>query len=160
MKKIAHHLILVTGKSYKSCRKQVENYFARTELVRYDRIEIDDEASLAGSHQNFEECLNQAIAKNRKILERLIKDLEDTGVKTTSDLLKLNQGYPSKVLHIATHFLDGFIGIDSVFYTLIDDSHWMSVQTQQAIADAPDVFWLIPVDAFSETPEKASLIHK
>jgi hypothetical protein len=159
MKKIAHHLMLVTGESHKSCRKQVKNYFARTELVRYDRIEIDDKACLAGSHQNFARCLDEAIAKNKNILEGLIKDLENTGVKTTGDLLKLKQGYPSKVLHIATHFLDGFIGIDSSFYNLIDDSHWLPERTRQAIAEAPDDFWLIQVDGFSETPEKAALIR-
>jgi len=159
MKKIAHHLILVAGESHKSCRKQVKNYFARTELVRYDRIEIDDKASLAGSHPTFTICLDEAVTKNRMILESLIKDLEGIGVKNTKDLLKLKQGYQSKVLHIATHFIDGFIGTDSVFYNLIDDSHWLSEKTRQDIANTPDAFWLIPVDGFSETPEKVALIH-
>lgn len=160
MKKIAHHLVLVAGESHKSCRKQVKNYFARTELVRYDRIEIDDDASIVGSDQDFNKYLTEAVSRNRQILGGLIKDLEGTGVKTIVDLLDLKQGYPSKVLHIATHFLDGFIGIDSVFYNLIDDSHWLPEQTHQAIVDAPDGFWLIPVNGFSETPETAALIHK
>ena len=159
MKKIAHHLMLAAGESYKSCRKQVKNYFARTELVRYDRIEIEDKASLVGTHKDFGPCLDQAVAKNRKTLEGLVKDLENTGVKTTGDLLNLHQGYPSKVLHIATHFLDGFIGTDSSFYNLIDDSHWLPEKTRQAIGTTPENYWLIQVDGFSETPEKAALIH-
>lgn len=151
--------MLLEGESHESCRKQVENYFSRTELVRYDRIEIDDKGSIPGTHPDFNNRINDAISKNRTILKGLIKDLESAGVKTTSDLLNLKQGYPSKVLHIATHFLDGFIGTDSVFYNLVDDSHWLPEKTRQSLATAPDTYWLIPVEGFSETPEKAALIH-
>jgi hypothetical protein len=159
MQIIAHHEMLVAGDSFESCRKQVMDYFARTELVRYDRVTIDDKGSRPGGHLDFSRCVTEAIQKNRRILEGLADDLKDTGVHTTTDLLTLPQGYPSKVLHILTHFLDGFIGIDSVFFNLIDDSHWLPEQTQQAISAAPDGYWLIPVDGFSDTPEKASLIH-
>ncbi len=160
MKKIARHLMLAAGDSHAGCRTQVEVYFARTELVRYDRITIDDRQSLAGSHRDFTRCLTEAIGKNRQTLAGLINDLENTGAATIADLLQLAQGYPSKVLHIATHFLDGFIGIDSAFYNLIDDSHWLPEKTRQMIASAPDGYWLIPVDGFSETPERAALIHR
>ena len=152
--------MLVAGDSFQSCRKQVEDFFARTQLVRYDRVAIDDHGSRQGSHQEFGSCATKAIQKNRRILEGLADDLKNAGALTTADLLNLPQGYPSKVLHILTHFLDGFIGIDSVFYNLIDDSHWLPEQTQQAISVAPDGYWLIPVDCFSDTPEKVSLIHQ
>lgn len=159
MQIIARHEMLVAGDSLEHCRKQVADFFARTQLVRYDRITIDDRGAKPGSHQDFSRCVSEAIQKNRSILKGLAEDLKDAGVQTTTDLLTLSQGYPSKVLHILTHFLDGFIGIDSVFYSLIDDSHWLPEQTQQAISTAPDGYWLIPVDCFSDTPEKASLIH-
>jgi hypothetical protein len=159
MQIIARHEILVAGDSFESCRKQVVDFFARTQLVRYDRVTIDDGGSRPGSHQDFGKCVTGAIQKNRNILEGLSDDLKDAGVQTTADLLTLPQGYPSKVLHILTHFLDGFIGIDSIFYNLIDDSHWLPEQTRQAISAAPDGYWLIPVDCFSDTPEKAALIH-
>jgi hypothetical protein len=159
MQIIAHHEMLVAGDSLESCRKQVVDYFARTQLVRYDRVTIDDSGSRRGSHQDFSRCVTEAIRKNRHILEGLADELKDAGGQTTAHLLNLPQGYPSKVLHILTHFLDGFIGIDSVFYNLIDDSHWLPQQTQQAISAKPDGYWLIPVDGFSDTPEKAALIH-
>lgn len=151
--------MLVEGDSFEHCRKQVADFFTHTELVRYDHVTIDDSRSRPGSHQDFNRCVTEVIRKNRRILEGLADDLKDAGVQTTTDLLTLPQGYPSKVLHILTHFLDGFIGVDSVFYNLIDDSHWLPEHTQQAISAAPDRYWLIPVDGFSDTPEKASLIH-
>lgn len=160
MKKIAHHLMLVAGPSHSSCRKQVKTYFARTELVRYDQIEIDEAATLSAVHRDFDGALADGLNQNRRILEGLIRDLQDTGIAAATDLLKIRQGYQSKVLHIATHFLDGFIGIDSFFYNLIDDSHWLPEQTQQAIAADPEEYWLIPVNGFSESPEKAALIHQ
>ena len=160
MKIIARHKILVAGESYQSCRDQVVDFFDRTQLVRYDRVRINKKESSPGSHHDFSRCVAEAIQNNRHILAGLVKDLENTGVKTTTDLLNLQQGYPSKVLHILTHFLDGFIGIDTIFYNLIDDSHWLPEQTQKAIAEASAGYWLIAVDCSSDTPEKASLIRQ
>jgi hypothetical protein len=160
MKIIARHKMLVSGNSYQSCRNQVVDFFDRTQLVRYDRVRINKKESRPGSHQDFNRCVAEAIQNNRHILAGLIKDLENTGITTTADLLTMPQGYPSKVLHILTHFLDGFIGIDTIFYNLIDDSHWLPEQTQKAIAEAPDGYWLISVDCSSDTPEKASLIRQ
>ena len=160
MKIIARHKILVAGDSYQSCRNQVVDFFDRTQLVRYDRVRINKKESSPGNHQDFSSCVAEAIQNNRHILAGLIKDLENTGVKTTADLLTMPQGYPSKVLHILTHFLDGFIGIDTIFYNLIDDSHWLPEHTQKAMAEAPGGYWLIAVDCSSDTPEKASLIRQ
>ena len=159
MKCIAHHLMLASGETQAGCRKQVEDYFARTELVRYEKVIIDDKATLSGSHSEFSRTLDDAIARNRRVLAGLIKDLEAIGVRSVSDLVHLEQGYPSKVLHIAAHLLDGFIGTDSVFYNLVDDSHWLPEQTRHAILASPDNYWLIPVDGFSLYPEKAGLIR-
>jgi hypothetical protein len=160
MQIIAHHHMLVAGNSYESCRKQVMDFLNRTQLVCYDLISIDEREVKSGTHPDFEACTAEAVQKNRHILEGLIKDLENTGVRKTSDLLNLQQGYPSKVLHITAHFLDGFIGIDSIFYNLIDDSHWLPEPTRQAILAQPDGYWLIPVDCFSDTPDKAGLIQQ
>ena len=160
MKILAHHEMLVAGESYEGCRKQVIDFFKRTQLVRYDLFSIDERGAKPGSHPAFDACMTEAVQKNRRILEGLVKDLENTGTSKTSDLLNLPQGYPSKVLHIVTHFLDGFIGIDSIFYNLIDDSHWIPEQTRKAISAHPDGYWLIPVDCFADAADKAALIHK
>jgi hypothetical protein len=160
MKIIAHHQILVAGDSYQNCKRQVEDFFQRTQLVRYDRVEIDDKGAIPGSNKKFGIWIKEAVRKNRQILQELVQELENTGVKSTPDLLDMPQGYPSKVLHILTHFLDGFIGTDSAFYNLIDDSHWLMESTEQSIKSAPGGYWLIPIDCYSASPEKASLIHQ
>ncbi len=50
------------------------------------------------------------------------------------------QGYKSKMLHVITHFLDGFFGIDTFFYNLEEDSHWVSEELQKKIAEAPTYY--------------------
>jgi hypothetical protein len=57
----------------------------------------------------------------------------------------LQQGYVTKVLHTLTHLLDGFIGIDSVFYNLVEDSHWASEGLLKALQDTAGEYWLVPV---------------
>ncbi len=158
MKHIASHNVLVTGKSFSACRRQVANFFERTMLVRYDQVSIKDEASIPATSPDFIQHMNKGIEENRRIIKKLIHDLELTGLKTTSDLLQLEHGYPSKVLHIITHFLDGFIGIDSTFYNLINDSHWVPQKTLTEISATPEQFWMIHLDGFSATPDTAGLI--
>jgi hypothetical protein len=60
-------------------------------------------------------------------------------------LLTLKQGYATKILHTLTHLLDGFIGIDSAFYNLVEDSHWVSGELAEAIRVAGAEYWLVPV---------------
>ncbi len=159
MKHIASHRILVSGESFAACKKQVADFFDRTLLVRYDQVTIKDEACTPGVSPSFLQQIEKGIEENRAIISKLINDLEATGMKSTTDLLQLEHGYPSKVLHIITHFLDGFIGIDTVFYNLVDDSHWMLEKTLRDITTTPDHFWLIHLDGYSATPDTAGLIQ-
>ena len=117
MELLARHMVLTEGKSPEVCRAQVVNYFERTSLVRYDNIVID-EAILSGSDPKFGEELDLGLKRNRQTLKKFIEELGATGFEKRDDLMGLSQGYHSKVLHIIAHFLDGFIGIDSVFYNL------------------------------------------
>jgi len=41
--------------------------------------------------------------------------------------------------------LDGFIGIDSVFYNLAEDSHWLSAPLRKTIEQHPEHYWLVPL---------------
>ncbi len=160
MKQIADHYVLVSGSSFTNCSKQVTDFFERTLLVRYDHISIHKEECIPGNDPSFLSCIEDKIENNRKQLKKLIGDLEATGMHSASDLLNLEQGYPSKVLHIITHFLDGFIGIDTVFYNLLDDSHWLPEITLKAMYASPDNYWLIRLLGFSATPEKAALVQQ
>ena len=159
MKRLARHTLLAHGSTYEECKAQVLNFFEKTTLVQYDRVTIDEKNVLHGDHTRFPEQLDQCLQKNRAVLDKFITDLKSTGFSSFAELPNLEQGYPSKLLHIIAHFLDGFIGIDTVFYSLIDDSHWVSSQTREQMAADPGQYWLIPLDGYSMTPREAALLH-
>ncbi len=159
MFRIAQHRILVSGDSFESCSDQVHRFFDLTSLVIYDCIEVLPERSLSGLDAGFPAAVAGAVAENRKIVGSLLGDLQKTGCRTVSALSDLEQGYPSKVLHIIAHFLDGFVGIDSYFYNLPDDSHWLPAETAAAIDRQPERYWLVHIDCYSAEPEEAALLH-
>lgn len=159
MKLLAHHLILVSGEHYEDCRAKIDSFFEKTTLVQYDKISIDNEAVVNGDNDRFPERLKNGLERNQAVLAKFIDELKATGFEKRSDLPSVKQGYPSKVLHIIAHFLDGFIGIDTVFYNLIDDSHWLSSKTEEQLTSHPEKFWLVPLDCYSMTPREAVLLH-
>lgn len=159
MKLLARHSILVSGEHYEDCKAQIYGFFKKTSLVQYDKIAIDSSGAVSGDNDCFAEKLESSLKQNRRVLTGLVEELKVAGFEKRSDLPDLQQGYPSKVLHIIAHFLDGFIGIDSAFYNLIDDSHWVSPSTRELLADKPETFWLVPLDCYSMTPREATLLH-
>jgi len=158
MELLGTHVVLVEGDTSESCKNQVLNFFEQTSLVHYDRISVEDTVLSPGDPGFFKE-LEQGLEKNRKTLIRFIDELGNSGFRKKCDLIDLSQGYESKILHIIAHFLDGFIGIDSVFYNLIDDSHWLPDETRDRIQQQPDRFRLLSLKCFSLTPKEASLLH-
>lgn len=159
MKLISRHKILVAGTSYEHCSLQVQKFFDLTSLVIYDCVEADIEQSISGLDADFFPAIQRATSRNREIMRTLQVDLAAYGVVNIEDLLNIEQGYASKTLHILSHFLDGFVGIDSHFYNLIDDSHTLSETRQQEIEKAPENYWLIHINGYSATPEEAGLLH-
>jgi hypothetical protein len=159
MFRIAQHRILVSGDTFEACSDQVRKFFDLTSLVIYDCIEVLPDRSLSGLDAGFQAALAGVVAENRKIVSSLLADLQKTGCRTVTELSDLEQGYPSKVLHIIAHLLDGFIGIDSYFYNLPDDSHWLPAETAAAIDRQPERYWLIHIEGFSAAPEEAALLH-
>jgi hypothetical protein len=160
MQPISSHLVLVSAPSIEKGCAQVQDFFLNSLLVRYDKIEIQTEKCHEGSDKEFHVALRNGIAANRNILRGFVEEFKKTGFQTADDLVTVEHGYPSKILHILTHFLDGFIGIDSVFYNLIEDSHWISEETSKQIEDEPKNFWLIHLDCYSETPDKVALVQQ
>ena len=75
----------------------------------------------------------------------MLEHLREEGIDTLEQLLDLEQGYETKILHTLTHMLDGFIGIDSFFYNLIEDSHTVSRTLKNTISEFPNEHWLVPV---------------
>lgn len=158
MELLGRHVVLVEGDDSDICRTQVLNFFERTSLVHYDNIVVED-TILSGSDPDFAIELEDGLKKNRLTLSRFIDELASTGFEGKGDLIKLGQGYQSKILHIIAHFLDGFIGIDSVFYNLTEDSHWLSDTARKKIKRQPERFRLLFLQCYSLTPKEASLLH-
>lgn len=159
MKRIAQHKLLLLGDSYENCAQQVYKFFDLTSLVIYDCIEAIEDQSSSGLDADFFDRINGAEKKNHQTVQGLVDELSNAGIKETSDFHYLKQGYMSKTLHVLSHLLDGFIGIDSYFYNLIDDSHWLNEETAGDIRMKPNKYWLIHIDCFSATPEEVGLIR-
>jgi len=155
---LARHMVLSEGESPEACRNQVINFFERTSLVRYDNVVVDD-VILSATDPKFSEELDLGLKRNRQTLRKFVEELGATGFETRNDLMAVDQGYNSKVLHIIAHFLDGFVGIDSVFYNLVEDSHWLSGDTREQIEEEPERFNLLFLKCYSLTPKEAALLH-
>ncbi len=141
------HLFLTKGSNFEQCKKTVIYFFQNYQLVHYFHTNILDEESLCASDTNFWKTIEKAVLKNREILHELIIELKSEGIHTLQDLEHISEGYKSKMLHVITHFVDGFFGIDSYFYNLIEDSHWLSEKLRKKINTNPTRYWLIAAEA-------------
>ena len=159
MNNIAQHKILLSGASFKHCSDRAHSFFDRTTLVIYDTIQVVEEKSSSGLDDSFWQDLSQAEARNRALVNDLIDELKKSGLQSIDALLTTQQGYESKLLHILSHMLDGFIGIDSYFYNLIDDSHWLPEATATTIRQRAGEYWLLHLDCFASTTAEAGLLH-
>jgi len=145
------HLMLVDGPDFDTSRRRVERFFARTILVKYDSVQVVAEKSCNGADQQFWEKLDAGIAENRNLAADLLTELKETGLTELDKLTTLPQGYATKILHTMAHLLDGFFGVDSRFYNLNDDSHWLNDSQLAQIKQKPESYWLIHVEASSQT---------
>lgn len=143
------HEILVSGPDFATCKIRVQRFFERYMLVRYDTVRIDEQEAANAGQPIFFDRLERALAGNHEVLKELLEDLRLQGYTSLDDLQALPQGLASKTLHIASHLLDGFFGIDSHFYNLEDDSHWLTEKKRQQISRQPEAFWLLKVTASS-----------
>ena len=146
-KTIYHHELLVRGSGFEPSKKKVLLFFRKYQLVRYSEITINEGTSVSATNPKFLGRLEKTIRANHRILRGLIKELQVEGVMNLDDLNALPQGYKTKMLHVITHFLDGFFGIDTYFYNLVEDSHWVSEEMRRRIAENPSDFWLLSLDA-------------
>ena len=141
------HDLLVTGVDFAACEKRVRRFFATSQLVHYDFIEIDRELTCNGTDSRFTERLEQAVAENRRVLSELLTNLEHEGCRNLPDLLTLPQGFQSKMLHTVSHLLDGFFGIDSKLFDIDEISHWITGNRRNELEAKPDNCWLVKVKA-------------
>lgn len=139
------HSFLVRSGSAPLAGRHVERYLAGNQLITYADFLVRDEEILNGTDSNFARTLADGLAANDQFARRMLSHLKEEGVTSLDHLLDLQQGYATKILHTLTHLLDGFIGIDSVFYNLIEDSHRISAGLSKAMRSAPEEYWLVPV---------------
>ena len=139
------HDILSAGSDFKFCRERVKRFFDRTMLIRYDEVLVMEDESINGAEKNFRARIHEGLQANRKVVRELLENLKEEGFNTLLDLQCLEKGYLSKILHTVAHLQDGFIGIDTRFYNLEEDSHGVSRNLQQKIAAAPENYWILKV---------------
>ena len=139
------HYFLVHSRSEELAGRHVERYLAGNQLISYAEFFVRTEEILNGTGAHFWRTLEHGLAANDSFARRMLDHLKEEGVTTLDQLPDLEQGYVTKVLHTLTHLLDGFIGIDSVFYNLVEDSHRVSAVLTQSIRTTPAEYWLVPV---------------
>ena len=139
------HDILIAGSDFESCQQQVKRFFARTMLIHYDEVLISENEALSGTEKSFRARMAAGFSANQKVVGEFLENLKDEGYVALDDLLSLEKGYLSKTLHTIAHLQDGFIGIDSRFYNLVEDSHGVSRHLQQKIAATPASYWILKV---------------
>ena len=137
--------VLVSGDDFASCRHRVSRFFEQTMLVRFDEVRVDEEESLNAADQPFWVRLDEGIAANRKTVSELAANLKQEGYSSLQELQGLEKGYLTKILHTIAHLLDGFIGIDSRFYNLVEGSHGISKALRRQIGAEPQQFWILRV---------------
>ena len=137
------HLFLAGGRDGRMARSHVLRFLDQTTLVKYDRIHIVEEHIMSAEKKKFWLDLEASILENRRVIGGFINELTGCGFNHLDDIKNLEQGYQSKTLHTIAHLLDGFFGIDSCFFNLIEDSHWLSASLKEKIMGNPGQYWLV-----------------
>ena len=151
MKLEVTHKILAMEPDFEKSSAHVLRFLDHTSLVHYDAVRVVAAESCSGADPRFWPWLEQGLADNRRVLTQLTGELRTAGTKEFNDLLAMPQGFQSKIFHTMAHLLDGFFGIDSQFYSLPDDSHWLEASLRRQIETDPEDFWLITVVATLES---------
>lgn len=151
------HKILVFAPDLVSAEKHVLRFLDKTTLVQYDAVRPITPESCPAGDPRFWPWLAEAEAANRQTMSKLLADLRGAGTKSLEDLLVMPQGFQSKIMHTLAHLLDGFFGIDTDFYNLLEDSHWVSEPLRAEIESSPETYWLIKVVATLEALEQGSV---
>lgn len=152
MKLEVTHTILAMEPDLEKSSGHVLRFLDRTTLVHYDAVRVVADQSCSATDPRFWPWLEQGLADNHRVLTQLLGELRAAGTKEFNDLPAMPQGFQSKIFHTMAHLLDGFFGIDSQFYSLPEDSHWLGESLRKQIEASPEEFWLVTVVATLESP--------
>lgn len=142
--KISHYFLVRSSNSYDAC-EHVEQYLDKNQLITYADLVIKDEEVLQGTSLDFWPMVEKGLDRNHRFAMEMLSHLKEEGVASLDDLLEMQQGYLTKILHTLTHMLDGFIGVDTALYNLLEDSHQISESMRADMKVAPEEYWVIPV---------------
>jgi hypothetical protein len=134
-----NHLFLVNDPDDRSAHDHVVHFFDTTTLARYEKIKIVEKEIISAENKLFYPRLDKALEENQEIIAGLIRELrQESGIDNINELAKIAQGFASKTLHTIAHLLDGFFGIDSCFFNLVEDSHGLSAELRKKINHVND----------------------
>ncbi|MDR3089713.1 MAG: hypothetical protein LBU39_07855 [Desulfobulbaceae bacterium] len=153
------HTLLVSGNDFEACCQQARDFLKTSKVLDYEHLEIVEAESCSGGDPNFCRRLNASIKKHRENIAFLVNELNQMGIHSVEDIENMEQGYPSKILHILGHLLDGYVCVDSRFYNLVDRSHHVPQATVANIKSLPQLFWLVRVNGHRASDLEASLLH-
>ncbi len=139
------HLMLTRAENAKQAEEYVDRFFRDYELVFYEGTALKSENVISASSPMFWEEVNRGISRNRTVISGLLSELSREGYGHFADLAEIPQGYLSKIFHTLAHLLDGFFGVDSRFYNLPEDSHWISKKLRREIEAMPGKYWLVKI---------------
>lgn len=147
------HYFLVQGEDLKEAVEKVKNFLENYQLVNYDNFSVDEGNSPSATEKNFWKDLEEALEKNVSLLRNYLSELKREGsILTLEDIERIPQGYLSKIFHLVAHLIDGFFGIDSYFYNLVEDSHWISLPLRKNLLKTPERYFLVKVIAYIYEP--------
>lgn len=149
-----YHDFLVEADGFELAKRKVLRFLDRYELISYLGLDVIEQRCFLASRLEFRPLAESGMRENRRVLAELLTELNSAGAKTLDDLKGLPQGYLTKVLHTLAHILDGFFGVDSCFYNLVDDSHWISAARMERISAAPSQYWLVGVEIAYKQEER------
>ncbi len=150
---VFEHYFLIQSIDFESACDHITRFLESYALLSYDHLKFDREGSRRASDPGFTALLEILQQRNKEIIKQFLNELFQEGYAEIFDLAEIPQGYLSKIFHTLAHLLDGFLGIDSYFYNLEEDSHGISPQLKRKLLEIPDRFWLIKVYGFTEIEE-------
>jgi hypothetical protein len=143
----SYHEFLSEGADLRACTERLFTFLENYQLVRYRSVEVVEKSCLSAADGSFSGRLDDSLEVNGQRIRSFLEELRQEGVEYLTDLESLPQGYQSKTLHTLTHLLDGFFGIDSHFYNLIEESHGVSARLKKKIKSDPDGYMLLALRA-------------
>lgn len=143
----AGHDFLVEGAAVDICGEKIFRFLESYQLIKYGEVEILEKECFTAAESPFWRRLDHGVALNRKKVRSFLDELGHEGVRSLLQLEDLPQGYLSKTLHTVTHLLDGFFGIDSHFFNLVEGSHWVSEGLRTKIRSESGSYMIICVKA-------------